>query len=115
MLILYQDIIMSIHGVMVLIGFMDRRLFCNSSDDLIESYDSSSTFCTISGTAGSLVSVYILFPPWLSTVYFWLKLQALASHSCSCIAMYTCCKDTPEVGDTSFNQDTELVEGLGTD
>ena len=48
-LILYQDVIMSIHGVMVLIGFMDRRLFCSSSDDLLESYDSPSAFCTASG------------------------------------------------------------------
>ena len=48
-LILYQDIIMSVHGVMVLIGFMDRRLFCTSSDDLLESYDSPSAFSTASG------------------------------------------------------------------
>ena len=48
-LILYQDIVISVHGVNVLIGFIERRLFC-TSDDLIETLDSSaSPFCTISG------------------------------------------------------------------
>ena len=49
MLILYQDIIVSLHGVYVLIGFADRRLYC-TSEDLIESFDSTaSPYCTISG------------------------------------------------------------------
>ena len=48
-LILYQDMIVSIHGINVLIGFIDRRLFC-TSEDLVETYMSSaSPFCTLSG------------------------------------------------------------------
>jgi hypothetical protein len=48
-LILYQDIIVSIHGINVLIGFIDRRLFC-TSEDLVETYLSpASPFCTLSG------------------------------------------------------------------
>ena len=48
-LILYQDIIVSLHGVNLLIGFADRRLYC-TSEDLIVSYSSpASPYCTISG------------------------------------------------------------------
>ena len=48
-LVIYQDVFISVHGVNVLIGFVDRRLFC-SSDDLIETFDSpASPYCTFSG------------------------------------------------------------------
>ena len=48
-LIIYQDIIMSIHGIFTLIGFGDRSLLC-SSEDLVESYNNPpSPFCTASG------------------------------------------------------------------
>ena len=47
-LILYQDITVSVFGALILIGFMDRRLFC-VSENLIKSYTSSSHFCTFSG------------------------------------------------------------------
>ena len=48
-LILYQDIIVSIHGINVLTGFFDRRLFC-TSEDLVETYKSpASPYCTVSG------------------------------------------------------------------
>ena len=47
-LIIYQDVIVSIYGLVVIIGFADRQLFC-SSDDVIESYFSeASSFCTFS-------------------------------------------------------------------
>ena len=48
-LILYQDIIVSIHGINVLTGFVDRRLFC-TSEDLVETFTSpASPYCTVSG------------------------------------------------------------------
>ena len=50
MLVLYQDIIVSLHGVSVLVGFADRHLFC-TSEDLIETFNSSaSPYCTFSGS-----------------------------------------------------------------
>ena len=59
-LILYQDIIVSIHGVNVLIGFMDRRLFC-TSEDLVETYMSSaSPYCTLSGRFSEELSISII-------------------------------------------------------
>ena len=46
---LYQDVIVSIHGVNVLIGFINRNLFC-TSNDLVETLKSNaSPYCTISG------------------------------------------------------------------
>ena len=52
-LILYQDIIVSVNGVSILIGFADRRLYC-TSEDLTMSYSSpASPYCTISGIARS--------------------------------------------------------------
>ena len=61
MLIIYQDVSVSVHGVCVLIGLADRRLFC-TSDDLVETfYSPASTFCTISGDKLSkLRSSYML-------------------------------------------------------
>lgn len=56
-LILYQDIIMSVHGVSVLIGLTKRRLLC-TSEDLLESYESPSAYCTISG----IISSYVVYP-----------------------------------------------------
>ena len=48
-LIIYQDVTVSIYGTVVIIGFADRQLFC-TSDDLIESYSSkASPFCTFTG------------------------------------------------------------------
>ena len=48
-LVLYQDIIVSLHGVSVLIGFADRSLFC-TTEDLIENFNSPpSPYCTFSG------------------------------------------------------------------
>lgn len=48
-LIIYQDVIISVHGVFLFVGFTDRSLFC-SSEDLIESYQNlASPFCTLSG------------------------------------------------------------------
>ena len=48
-LVVYQDIFISVHGVNVLIGFVDRHLFC-SSDDLLETFNSpASPYCTFSG------------------------------------------------------------------
>lgn len=48
-LVLYQDILVSVHGVNIFVGFSDRQLFC-TSDDLVEAYRSSpSPYCTISG------------------------------------------------------------------
>ena len=48
-LIIYQDVIVSIYGLVVIIGFADRQLFC-SDDDVIGSYFSeASPFCTFSG------------------------------------------------------------------
>ena len=48
-LILYQDILVSVHGVNILIGYMDRRLFC-PGDNLVEAYESpASPYCIISG------------------------------------------------------------------
>lgn len=60
MLIIYQDVIMSVHGIFVLIGFMDRRLFC-SSEDLTESYQNpASPFCTISGNVYVQIDAVVL-------------------------------------------------------
>ena len=48
-LVLYQDIIVSIHGINILTGFVDRQLFC-TSEDLVETYKSTaSPYCTVSG------------------------------------------------------------------
>ena len=48
MLVVYQDILISVHAINVLIGFADRRLFCRS-DDLLETFNSSgSHYCTFS-------------------------------------------------------------------
>ena len=58
-LIIYQDVIISICGTVVIIGFADRQLFC-TSDDLIESYSSkASPFCTFTGINLRLL-VYII-------------------------------------------------------
>ena len=59
-LVLYQDIIISLHGVIVLTGFADRHLFCTSKD-LIETLNSpASPFCTISGIEYSISSPVII-------------------------------------------------------
>ena len=51
MLVIYQDIIVSVHGLNIFIGFADRRLFC-TSEDLVETYNSpASPYCTFSGIA----------------------------------------------------------------
>ena len=56
-LVLYQNVIVSIHGVNVLIGFANRRLFC-TSDDLVESINSgASPYCTLSGLSAIKVLV----------------------------------------------------------
>ena len=59
-LILYQDIIVSLHGINVLIGFADRRLYC-PDEDLIVSYESPATpYCTISGILHNNIVHYAL-------------------------------------------------------
>ena len=48
-LILYQDIVVSLHGVNLFIGYADRRLYC-PDEDLVVSYEAPATpYCTISG------------------------------------------------------------------
>ena len=55
MLVLYQDIIVSIHGINVLTGFVDRRLFC-TSEDLVETYMSpASPYCTVLGESTYMI------------------------------------------------------------
>ena len=50
-LVIYQDIIISVHGVNILIGLADKRLFC-TSDDLLETFNSpASPYCTFSGNS----------------------------------------------------------------
>ena len=62
-LVLYQDIIVSIHGVNVLIGFTSRQLFC-TSDDLVETYNSKAgPYCTISGTISMKLHVNVTVYP----------------------------------------------------
>ena len=48
-LVVYQDMFISVHAINVLIRFVDRRQFC-SSDDLLETFNSpASPYCTYSG------------------------------------------------------------------
>ena len=55
-LVLYQDIIVCVHGINVLIGFADRKLFC-SSEDLAETLYSAtaSPYCTVSGIKNNTI------------------------------------------------------------
>ena len=64
-LVLYQDIFLTLHGITTLIGFIDRRLFC-TSDDLLETFNSSaSPFCTFSGKWSMTMCDYIMM--WVKT------------------------------------------------
>ena len=85
-LILYQDIIVSLHGVNVLIGFADRRLYC-TSEDLIESFDSTaSPYCAISGKKKShnctVRPVSIMPDPKWGPIILLLSNIILAIHFC---------------------------------
>ena len=53
-LVIYQDVIISVHRVNILIGLADKRLFC-TSDDLLETFNSpASPYCTFSGNSMTL-------------------------------------------------------------
>lgn len=80
MLIIYQDVIVSIYGLVVIIGFTDRKLFC-SSDDVIDSYfsEASSYFQVWPPSAAcakyhpiciGVVSTYAVLP-----LAFWVAVQ----------------------------------------
>ena len=48
--IVYGTLTVGVFELFVLIGYMDRKLFCNSRD-LIESLDNPTVFCSIQGNA----------------------------------------------------------------
>ena len=60
-LILYQDIVVSLHGVNLFIGYADRRLYC-PDEDLIVAYEAPATpYCTISGILHNRTFAFCIF------------------------------------------------------
>ncbi len=58
-LVLYQTFSVLVLGVIILVGYVDRKsLFC-SSRDLLDSFNNPTTFCTISGNNYYTVTKYI--------------------------------------------------------